>query len=232
MIKICALDFLKKETFDTDVMNANGDVLFSSEDKVTPEILLSLYFKNIYISEPLEIEIEETSVDIDESEEQEDIKLGFDEAQGARVAKNALEIAKILDWNEEECKDLEQAAYYHNIGSMDLTKEDLLAKDFRIRRAEAGYTYLFKTLELPDRIAEVSKLYINNYDPNNFELDKKNRSNIPFHHIVAIASFYDEFLMKTSSKKEALMKMLRLGSNKFNLFVLHKFINKMRNTND
>lgn len=232
MIKICALDFLKKETFGTDVMYASGEILYSAKDEVTPEILLKLYFKEIYSKEKIQVKVEEEDSQIKLQGDELDEMLVFDEAQALRVSKYSLEMAKILGWDEKECKDLQQAAYYHNVGDIEFTKKDKLLKGYRQRRAEAGYNHLFKTLGLPDRVAEVSKLYVTNYDTESFELDKKNRSNIPFYQIVAIASYYDEFLMNTSSKKEAIMKMLRLGGNKFNLFLLHKFLYKMRNTND
>lgn len=232
MIKICALDFLKKETFTTDVISRDGKILYSAEDKVTPEILLSLYFKEIYSEEKIQVKNEDPVFQVRTEEDELNEKLVFDEEQALRVSKHSLEMAKILGWDEEECKDLQQAAYYHNVGDIELTKKDKLSKGYRQKRAEAGYHHLFKVLELPDKIAEVSKLYITNYDTNSFELDKKNRSNVPFHHIVAIASYYDEFLKNTASKNEAIIKMLRLGGNKFNIFILHKFLYKMRNTND
>ena len=53
MIKICSLDFLNNELFEADVMTADGRVLFNSDDKVTPDRLLILYFKEIYVKEAL-----------------------------------------------------------------------------------------------------------------------------------------------------------------------------------
>ena len=53
MIKICSLDFLNREVFETDIMTVDGEVLFPSGEKITPEILLRLYFKEIYIAQPL-----------------------------------------------------------------------------------------------------------------------------------------------------------------------------------
>lgn len=53
MIKICSLDFLNREVFDTDIMTVDGEVLFNGGEKITPEILLRLYFKEIYIAQPL-----------------------------------------------------------------------------------------------------------------------------------------------------------------------------------
>jgi HD-GYP domain-containing protein (c-di-GMP phosphodiesterase class II) len=55
MNKICSLDFLNKEEFDSDVLSAGGKILFSKGDKIKPEILLSLYFKEIIVKEPIQI---------------------------------------------------------------------------------------------------------------------------------------------------------------------------------
>lgn len=286
MIKISALDFLRKETFETDVMTVSGDILFSSGDKVTPEILLSLYFKDIYVSESFAPVIEAakaaraagmsssmpgfsefgggTAVEekdvarkgfvkvseddqvkaAEEAEEARKVqllrelqaqapkKLVFDEEQAARVAKYALEIAKAIGMNEETSKELEKAAYYHKVGVVGFTTEDKLQPGFREKVAKASYSCMLKQMKLSDEVADVATLYYTNYVPSNFELNKKKGSYIPFYHIVAIASYYDEFLTATSSKEEAIMKMLRLGGNKFNTFILHKFIYRMRMKND
>lgn len=53
MIKICSLDFLNRENFETDVITADGVVLFQSGEEITPSKLLRLYFKEIYITQPL-----------------------------------------------------------------------------------------------------------------------------------------------------------------------------------
>lgn len=324
MIKICALDFLKKETFETDVMSAKGDILFSADDKVTPELILRLYFKDIYVLQPLskpEIETEEAKTirllkekeseltknsvllaeakmeetqngvpfkDIETEEERkirlqkenefdvtrsagsstapeteeakkirllreaeieeeekekaralkllkeeaEPKKLKFDEEQATRVAKYALEMADIIGFGEEIKKELEKAAFYHKVGVVAFTTDDQKQPDFRTRVAKASYSYIIKKLKFSDEVADVATLYYEDYVPSNFELNKKKGSNIPLYHIVAIASYYDEFLTKTSSKEEAIMKMLRLGGHKFNIFILHKFIYRMRTKND
>lgn len=53
MIKICALDLLNRETFETDVLSAEGKILCQKGYKITPQIILKLYFKEIFVNEPL-----------------------------------------------------------------------------------------------------------------------------------------------------------------------------------
>ena len=54
MIRICSLDFLNKDFFETDVKTADGKVLLAAGEKITPEVILELYFKEIYVDKPLE----------------------------------------------------------------------------------------------------------------------------------------------------------------------------------
>lgn len=49
MIKICSLEFLNKNSFDVDVLSADGSVLYSAGCEITPNLLLKLYYKDIYI---------------------------------------------------------------------------------------------------------------------------------------------------------------------------------------
>lgn len=53
MIKVCSLQFLKDAIFKADVKTVDGFVLFNSGEKVTPEIILELYFKDIYVDEQI-----------------------------------------------------------------------------------------------------------------------------------------------------------------------------------
>lgn len=50
MIKICSLDFLNKDKFETDILDSDGNVLFYAGHEITPDLLLRLYFKDIYVS--------------------------------------------------------------------------------------------------------------------------------------------------------------------------------------
>lgn len=228
MLKVCSLDFLNKEEFGTDVLSVTGEVLYASTDKITPELILKLYFKDIYIDEtPKKIEIPIASEEINKKPE----KLKFNEDQAKMIAKWSVEVGKLLSFEETELEELELAAYNHKIGYLKLREDKLENKDFKIMCAEAGYKYLTKEKNYPERVAEVTKLYLEKYDPNKFDINKIDLK-IPFYHIVAITSYYYEYYTKTSSKDEALKKMLRLGGKRFNPYVLHKFVNYMRNNDE
>lgn len=299
MIKVCALDFLNREFFETDVMTADGRVLFSSGDTITPNIILRLYFKDIYIQEPETATIEEKEVTIDfehkeiissspvindeskgprfidvtapvakeesgrgprlaefatssiaekedvdlvvaanvptenveiEIENPEDAPLKFDEKQAKVLVEHSTKMGKLLNFNEKELKDLEQVAYYCNIGITKFKKADLAKKEFRKMKAFASYEHIINEGVASQKIAEMVKLCANNYESESFPLDSKIPP--PYHSIVAITSYYEDMLAQNKSKQETLLKMLQLGGNQFNIFILHKFIKMMRDTND
>lgn len=382
MIKICSLDFLNRENFETDVMKADGSILFHSNDEITPDIILKLYFQDIYVEESflkeepeaaeqnVEIAVgaisietesenitskgprfvdmgdaentenasgprsidtnfmkeEETSssgprsvetdaeeeksalkgprsVDMgDEAEESgssgprsietnaseekhvssgprsietegkeektasagprsidtsfaaekeiseqehstkdsvEDIKedipknpeeepLVFDEEQANKIVAHSIKLGKILKFSNDELKELEQVAYYYNIGITDFKKLDLSKTGFRKRKVFASYEKLLNSGIVPNHIADMIKLCANSYESETFQLDSK----IPYYHIVALTSFYEELLARNNSKQATLLKILQMGGNQFNIFILHKFIKTMRETNE
>lgn len=355
MIKICSLDFLNREVFETDIMTVDGRILFHNGEKITPNILLRLYFKEIYIKEPLpekelaeayspmilhaaleetaemipkltnpnkideemaiaskssntdeveeekikgskafetnpieekeetikgprvaDIKIKEENnsssgpknadLNLDEKatkevdsayvskmennqekienysdvgkdfnkeagneiEESEDALLVFDEEQAKRIVEHSLKLGKLLKFSANELKELEQVAYYCNIGISEFKKSDLRKKGFRKRKAFAGYEKLLNEGKVNEKIAEIVKFCANDYESDSFPLN----SQIPCHQIVAVTSFYEELLMQNNSKQATLLKMLQIGGNQFNIFILHKFIKIMREAND
>jgi len=353
MIKVCSLDFVNKETFETDIMTAEGGLLCSATDKVTPDKILKLYFKEIYIKEsevepkprPIveSVEIitkdigklasqvaskdvdnlssalgvkatdsEESTVDkalgpkfaetdenisidktkgpkpvdsntldtiekgpkfadstaiedvpklelkgpeyvysdkyneetpetkthaptisdkiepIEEEVLEENQPLKFDIEQAKRMVEYSLKLGEILNFNAKELKELEQVAYYYNIGVSEFKKSDVSNKDFRKMKALASYELLIESGEVPSNIAEIIKFSATAYESTDFPLDTK----IPYHHIVAITGYYEDLLALNNSKELTLMKMLQMGGNHFNIFVLHKFIKLMRDNNE
>lgn len=285
MIKISSLDFLNREVFDIDIMAKDGSILYSAGDPITPEIILNLYFKEIYVAqnyfelqeqeeaaaaaaaeisthkpedatmqkaaalnfdstskkaattlerttgqaeEKKEEKIEEKVAE--KSEEEIDEALQFDEEQAKRMAEYACALGKMISIPEKNLKELEQAAYYHKIGRKLFKHSDLAKPDFKKRQAEASYEIMLNELNFPEKIAGVAKSYMGRYNTIGFKLDKDFLVNIPYSHIVSIVSYYEE-LLETQSKEEVLAKMLQSGGNRFNIFILHKFINMMRETN-
>lgn len=298
MIRTCSLNFINNEYFDTDVMTKDGRVLFSAQDKVTPELILRLYFKEIYIKEKLapvtagNIEKEQSelqeetkelnakvginaalntaekelgikaSIDIydeeDSAEKQalkmprmtigsaplqqpsekvegnqdenppEDPTLEFNEDRAKKVASDSVKLGKMFNFSDSELKTLEQAAYYHNVGINRFKKSDLAKRGFRKKLAEVSYNILLNEMGMSPVVAETAKFCVLNYEPKDFSLQEK----IPFHQIVSVTSYYEAVYTRTGSKEKALDKMLQLGGNKFNTFVLHKFITIMKDSDD
>lgn len=334
MKRVCSLDYLYKETFETDITNADGKVLVSVGTSVTPEILLKLYFNDTYAQEQkieeevveiieeidelesslnpedesvvlkefesgagaaargdvatsaivvdlaaighgdkadgkdedtqaAESEIDKENADKEESldaevdaagnvkgfdskdafkkdkdksgktiespeEEPEDKQLKFDEEVAKRLVDYSVKLGKELGFSKAELKEIEEVAYNYNIAITQFTTDDLLKRGFRKMKVRAAYEYLSKSNTVSEKVIESVKLCANNYESETFALNAK----IPYHHIVAITSYYEELLAQYNSKSKALAKMLELGGNKFNIFVLHKFIRIMREANE
>lgn len=343
MKRVCSLDYLYKETFETDITNAEGKVLVSIGTSVTPEILLKLYFHDTYAQEQkIEEEVveiievidelksstgsqdetvvlkefesgadaavrgdvatsaivvdlaaighrdksdeadeadeadgtdkddksaesdtdkegadneasSETEIDADGNikgsglksasknakdkstktiespvEEPEDKQLKFDEEVAKRLVDYSVKLGKELGFSKAELKEIEEVAYNYNIAITQFTTDDLLKRGFRKTKVRAAYEYLSKANTVSEKVIESVKLCANNYESESFALNAK----IPYHHIVAVTSYYEELLAQYSSKNKTLAKMMELGGNKFNIFVLHKFIRIMREANE
>lgn len=225
MIKINALEFLNNDTFGTDLLDENGNVIYASYQKVTPSLLLQLYFKELYVNDNVFL-----YSDIDGKTSRPE-SIEFNEIEAKNVAKYSMIIANIIGLSKAELQELEVAAYYHNIGDITLNKTDAETPEFKQKRAQKGYEYLIKEKKSSIKIAEVTMLYSQKYDPNSFDIHKPGK-NIPFYNIVAIANYYNSMRENNYTKEEALTKMAKIGRKKFNPFILHKFINKMRHTDN
>lgn len=250
MSKICSLDFLKKKEFDLDIISIGEKKLFSVGDKITPEILLSLYFKEILAREPEkppeEIErlerkakmeqIDQTFAFLDMRkalepfiENQLSTNIPFDTAHAKRIMQLSYNLGVAIDMSDENIEELKQASYYYKIGVIKLTNEDLLEPDFEKRQAEIGYELLTSEMKMSKKVADVTRDYSLKYNSVAFDLSSKDASGIPYAHIVGIVDYYDKLVTKASlSNDEALKRMLQIGGDKFNVFILHKFINMMR----
>lgn len=154
--------------------------------------------------------------------------LTFDEEQAERIAQKSVKIGEILKFGPEDLKKLRQSAYYCNIGLQKFQKEDYKKKNFEKLKAYASYQIVTEEMNLPSDIAETIKNHADDYDPLAFPLNTQ----IPRQHIVGIVSYYENKLMQNRTKQEVIEKMLQLGGNKFNIFVLHKFITMMRESNE
>jgi len=253
MSKICSLDFLSKEKFDLDIISAGGKLLFSKGDKVTPEILLSLYFKEVsareHIKTPEEIEIENQNLKKNKLTLEESLSnfekalepilanalpmtLDFDKSQAHRITKLSNDLGMKIGMSDENMEELKQAAYYYQVGRIKLTQDDLLDPSFEKKQAEIGYDMLTLEMNMPKQIAEVTKTYSMKYNCIEYDLNSKDPSDIPYAHIVGLVDYYDRLINNALvSNEEALKKMLKVGGDKFNIFLLHRFVNIMKDSN-
>jgi len=154
----------------------------------------------------------------------DELPLVFDEEQAKRIVEYSVKLGEMADYSKEELKELEQVAYNCNIGITKFKRIDMAKKGFRKMKAFAGYEKLIDDGVVPEYLAEMIKFSVNNYESDAFKLDSK----IPYYHIVAIVSFYEDLLSQNKPKNEILLKMLQLGGNQFNIFIVHKFIKLMR----
>ena len=235
MSKICSLDLLDKQEFDLDIISSGGIKLFSKGDKITPEILLSLYFKEIFARKSIEIS-EDDEIENDKAEEQE-VGVSLDEQSNLEqlIADQTPEtdLGAIVKMPKKNLEELKQAAYYYQIGRIKMTENDLSSVDFEKKQADIGYDLLTLEMKMSKKVAEVTRIYLEDYNCLEFELNYKKPANIPYSHIVSIVDYYDKLINKDSfTKEEALKKMLIFRGSKFNIFILHKFINMMRDLDD
>lgn len=158
----------------------------------------------------------------------EEMPLVFDEEQAKRIKQYSAQLAKIAGFSNDEIKEIELIAYNCNIGITRFKKADAVKKGFRKMKIFASYEKLIEEEIIPKHLAEMVKYIINLYESDTFKLDSK----IPYYHIVAITSYYEEMLSQGKNKSDVLLQMLQLGGHRFNIFVLHKFIKMMREAND
>lgn len=161
-------------------------------------------------------------------EEDPNPPLEFNEEQAQRVAELSVRLAAVLSMGAKQQDEVKQAAYYHNIGRSKFRKLDLEEKDFKKRQAVAGYNHILNDLKLSPKIAEAAMFYNKKYQSSELNLKSGKQADFPYSHIVAVTNYYDELTSEGLSKSATLMKMLELGGNKFNVFILHKFIHMVR----
>ena len=247
MRQISALELLNKEVFGQKIFSENNEVLYTETQKITPEIIMKLYFKNIFIDD-IEIKedvVEEKTDDTDtgsigfnrkeksqEAEVENRLKGQdesiFDEQEALEVQKYAEIMAIDLELSEAEIKNIKLAGYIHNIGDSFLTKEAKEKEDYLETRAKLGYEYTYNKLKYPEAVSRVTKEYYKKSDLDNFDLSNKTIKNFPYSHIVTIVAYYVKHKGDYENNEDILKKMIRIGDKLFNIYLLHRFIRKIR----
>lgn len=232
MQKVYSLDYLNQEFFNADIIKNDGKILYKTGDKITPEALLKLYFRDIYAKKPNVSEIldlptenvtiepsttvqEHPAVAVKESKmapvELENIQTLIEykyetQSTAVRISKQAVKMGKIIGLPEEKLNNLEKAAYY-------------------------CYSDDYKTHFEDKLISEEVLDIISDYDK--YKLETKEdiyslNSIIPYPHIISIASYYEKMMDKTNDKNNTIKTMLQIGGSRFNIFILHKFLKAQR----
>lgn len=240
MIKVCSLDFLNDKCFEKDILSETGKVILSAGEKVTPESLLKLYYRNIYVQNPINAtkadvqrkpslyntvatyaqsehigtkennsfavaseNVAVTDNPIKKIDIPEQISQQSTSEQDdyfyAKIIEYSVKLGEISGFSEDELKELENIAYYYLV-------------------SEAGES-------VPEEMETSVEFCYRSYKSNRFSLNEK----IPYAHIIFIVAYYIKALKANKSEQETILEMLRYGNNKFNPFVLHKFLNIMRN---
>ena len=193
------------------------------QEKIVEEVLTKSFQETPSTSHKKEDETETTpTLTIDP-----EAHLEFDEKLSQAVAELSVRFAEHLDYATSEIAEIKQAAYYRNIGITSFTEKDKLSEDFKNDVGLESYKILKEKMNYPEKIAIVAKFYFKDYDVKNFKLNAKEP--IPYQYLIGITNFYVERMQEMEDKDKVLMLMLKEGNDKFNTFLLHKFINMMRN---
>jgi len=157
--------------------------------------------------------------------EEPPVQLKFDEEVAKEMETNAEKLAKMFGFTPREIEDIKKTAHYCNASLDQFTTADIKKKDFGVKKAKLSYDMIQDKLGFSEMVKDSILSHENPYDSALFGLAKK----IPYAHIVSIVSnYYTLRQMYKGDKEKTLRRMLEYGGNKFNIFVLHKFIRMMR----
>ena len=153
----------------------------------------------------------------------------FSEEKIAKISEVAFELASMFGYDNSEKEKLKLIATYFNASLNQFTKKDLLDKKFSANKANKSYEMLNTKAGIPDDVKLALKNIIEPYDTVKFNLSNK----IPLNHIMTPIYVYEDLMLKFNNNKDKVLeKMLQYGGNRFNIFVLHKFLKIMRDMND
>lgn len=155
--------------------------------------------------------------------------MAFDEKTAETIANYSVQVGQYANFKEAQLEELWLTAYYHDIGKTKLDPSVMEEKDYKKQVTQASYEIL-ASKKASSKITEPLKFCvncINNYKSHLFKLDEP----MSFCHIISIVSYYQSLLDKKQTKEKAISIMLQHGGNKFNPFVLHKFIRIIREEN-
>lgn len=188
--------------------------------------------------------VEETLPLIDNIIYKSDLKVigEYDKVHGVNVSILSAALAAKLKFNENQIKDVTLAALLHDIGMLKLPK-DILDPPFNNKKTrllhlhpQIGYRMIKKDLGLPDYIAKVALEHHEKNDGSGYPFRISRDLISVLSQVVIVCNFYDELMsnkssIKVKNAKEAIKKMMAIGSKSFTPSILYTFV-YMSNYND
>ncbi|MCQ2789564.1 MAG: hypothetical protein MJ229_04200 [bacterium] len=153
--------------------------------------------------------------------------LPFDEDFIGKLVAMTVEVGKLLNYAGGELEELKQAAYNCNLGVTKFTYGDLKTQDFENRKSAESFNLASQKGSISQNALNAIKLYPDRYNSAEFSLNKR----IPYTHVLNIMCYYFRLKYCNFEQELILDKMLQAGGNKFNPFVLHKFVNVVKGVN-
>ncbi len=155
-------------------------------------------------------------------------QLPFDEDFIGKLVAITVEVGKLLNYAGGELEELKQAAYNCNLGVIKFTYGDLKTQDFETRKSAESFNLASQKGSISQNALNAIKLYPDRYNSAEFSLNKR----IPYTHVINVMCYYFRLKYCNFEQELILEKMLQAGGNKFNPFVLHKFVNVVKGIND
>ena len=176
-------------------------------------------------SESFEEESEEIEIAQSESpvKDQKPGKLTFNTEKFVGLCMN---VAKMMQYNEQEMEILKTSAQYLYAECVNFAAKNAEKPDFFSKVIAAG----IKKAEEKGLGSEVvnSIKYCRQIYTSDHNIDESFIT--PYSHILSLAISYDRLMAKYNDKGACLDILRKNGVNYFNVFVLHRFINYMRNS--
>lgn len=206
------LDFTPTAKSEPEVVSPVLDINFSETPKPNVE------------RDKEELPIQEEVVVAKEEIPFEDQLIVVDENEVELLVERTAQLAKMFNFSGAEIEEIKLAARYANMSLSEFKLKEINEKDFRLRKSKRSYDMACALGTLSQSVLETIKEHTKNYDSASFSLSSK----IPYTDILSVTCYCFRAKLLRQDKETVLKKMLQLGSNSFNPFVLHKFIKMMR----
>ncbi|MDD3149749.1 MAG: HD domain-containing protein [Candidatus Gastranaerophilales bacterium] len=167
----------------------------------------------------------------------------YDETHGTNVSLLSVMLAKKMDLNEYQIRDVALSAMLHDIGKTRVPKSILHKttpgpSDIKLIQlhSQIGYKIITKEMDLPEYIAKVALEHHEKNDGSGYPYGLSGDLISLQTQIVSVCNMYDNLTankapIRVDNPKMAIKAMLEMGSRWFNPEVLYTFVH-MANYND